>query len=47
MTRTSSIAGMPCREIEGQIKWGDESYYAIREKEGAPVGLIFATRYQN
>ena len=47
ITKTSSIAGMPCREIEGQIKWGDESYYAIREKEGAPVGLIFATRYQN
>jgi hypothetical protein len=47
VTRISSITGMPCREIEGQIKWGDESYYAIREKEGAPVGLIFVTRYQN
>ena len=47
ITKTSSIAGMPCRKIEGQIKWGDESYYAIREKKGAPVGLFFATRYQN
>jgi hypothetical protein len=47
MTKASSIAGMPCREIVGQIEWGDESYYAIREKEGTPVGLIFSTRYKN
>jgi hypothetical protein len=47
ITRTSAVAGMPCREIENTIKWGDESYYAIRERDGNPVGLIFTGRLRN
>lgn len=47
LTKTSSAAGMPCREIKNQVIWGDESYYAIRESDGKPVGLIFTTRQGN
>lgn len=47
ITKVSATVGMQCREIEGQVTWGDESYYAIREKKGNPVGLIFVARYQN
>jgi hypothetical protein len=47
ITKASATAGMPCREITDQITWGDESYYAIREKAGNPVGLIFTTRLKN
>jgi hypothetical protein len=38
---------MPCKEIKDTITWGDESYYAQREKDGKPVGLIFTTRLEN
>jgi len=38
---------MPCREIENKIKWGDENYYALRLKEGNPVGMIFTGRLKN
>lgn len=47
VTRTSAAVGMPCREIKNTIKWGDENYYAIREKNGNPVGLIFTGRLNN
>jgi len=47
ITTTSAIAGMPCKEIKDTITWGDESYYAQREKDGNPVGLIFTTRLEN
>jgi len=47
ITKTSAIAGMPCKEIKDTITWGDESYYAQREKDGKPVGLIFTTRLDN
>jgi hypothetical protein len=43
----SSAAGMPCRKIENKIKWGDENYYALRLKEGNPVGMIFTGRLKN
>ena len=38
---------MPCREIKDTIAWGDENYYAIREKNGKPVGMIFMTLLNN
>ena len=38
---------MPCREIKDTIHWGDENYYAVREKNGNPVGLIFKGRLNN
>lgn len=47
ITKMSSAAGMPCREIENKIKWGDEHYYALRLKEGNPVGTIFSGRLKN
>ena len=47
ITKTSAAAGMPCREINNIIQWGDENYYAIREKNGKPVGLIFMGRSKN
>jgi hypothetical protein len=47
ITRTSTVAGMPCKEIKDTIKWGDENYYAVREKNGKPVGLIFMGRLNN
>jgi hypothetical protein len=47
ITKVSAAAGMPCREIKNTIEWGDENYYAIREKKGKPVGLIFMTRLNN
>lgn len=47
ITKTSTVVGMPCREIKDTIKWGDETYYAIREKNGNPVGLIFKCRLNN
>ncbi len=47
VTKTSAAVGMPCREIKNHVKWGDESYYAIREKNGKPVGLIFMGRSKN
>jgi len=47
ITRTSAAAGMPCREIKNKIKWGDDSYYAIRKRNGKPVGLIFMGRLKN
>jgi hypothetical protein len=47
ITKTSAAVGMPCREIKNTIKWGDENYYAIREKNGSPVGLIFMGRLNN
>ena len=43
----SSVAKMPCREIKNKIKWGDENYYALRLKEGNPVGMIFKGRLKN
>jgi hypothetical protein len=45
--KTSAAVGMPCKEIKNTIKWGDENYYAIREKNGKPVGLIFKGRLNN
>lgn len=47
ITKTSAIAGMACKEIKDTITWGDESYYAQREKNGKPVGLIFTARLKN
>ena len=47
ITRTSAAAGMPCGEIKNKIKWGDDSYYAIRKRNGKPVGLIFMGRLKN
>ena len=47
ITKTSAAVGMPCREIENTITWGDENYYAIREKKGNPVGLLFMGRLNN
>ena len=47
ITKTSAAVGMPCQEIKNTIKWGDENYYAIREKDGNPVGLIFKGRLNN
>ena len=47
ITKTSAAVGMPCREIKNTIQWGDENYYAIREKNGNPVGLIFKGRLNN
>ncbi len=47
ITKTSAAVGMPCREIKNTIKWGDENYYAVREKNGNPVGLIFKGRLNN
>jgi hypothetical protein len=47
ITKTSSVVGMPCREIKNTIQWGDENYYAVREKNGNPVGLIFKGRLNN
>lgn len=47
ITKTSAAVGMPCREIENTIQWGDENYYAVREKNGKPVGLIFKGRLNN
>jgi hypothetical protein len=47
ITKTSAAAGMPCREIKNTITWGDENYYAVRESNGKPVGLIFMGRLKN
>lgn len=47
VTKMSSVAGMPCKEIKNKIKWGDENYYALRLKDGNPVGLIFSGRLKN
>ena len=47
ITRTSAAVGMPCREIKDTIYWGDETYYAVREKNGTPLGLIFKGRLNN
>ena len=47
ITKTSAAVGMPCREIKNTIHWGDEAYYAVREKNGNPVGLIFKGRLNN
>ena len=47
ITKTSAAVGMPCREIKDTIHWGDENYYAVREKNGNPVGLIFKGRLNN
>jgi hypothetical protein len=47
ITKTSARAGMPCREIKNIIKWGDQNYYAVRERNGSPVGLIFVGRLKN
>ena len=47
ITKTSAAVGMPCREIKNTIQWGDENYYAVREKNGKPVGLIFKGRLNN
>ena len=47
ITKMSSVAKMPCREIKNKIKWGDENYYALRLKEGNPVGMIFTGRLKN
>ena len=47
VTKTSAAVGMPCREIKNTINWGDENYYALREKNGNPVGLIFMGRLNN
>ena len=47
ITKTSAAVGMPCREIKNTIHWGDETYYAVREKNGNPVGLIFKGRLNN
>jgi hypothetical protein len=47
ITKASAAAGMPCREIENIIHWGNENYYAIREKNGKPIGLIFMGRLKN
>jgi hypothetical protein len=47
ITRTSAAAGMPCREIKNKIKWGDDNYYAVRKRNGKPVGLIFMGRLKN
>jgi hypothetical protein len=47
ITKMSSVAGMPCREIKNIIQWGDENYYALRLKEGNPVGMIFSGRLKN
>jgi hypothetical protein len=47
ITKASAAAGMPCREIKNTIRWGDENYYAIREKNERPVGLIFMGRSKN
>lgn len=47
ITKTSAVVGMPCREIKNTIIWGDENYYAVREKNGNPVGLIFKGRLNN
>lgn len=47
ITKMSSVAGMPCSEIKNKIKWGDENYYALRLKEGNPVGMIFTGRSKN
>ena len=47
ITKTSAAVGMPCREITDAVHWGDETYYAVREKNGKPVGLIFKGRLNN
>jgi hypothetical protein len=47
ITKMSSVAGMPCREIKNKIKWGDENYYAFRLKEDIPIGMIFKGRLKN
>lgn len=47
ITKTSAAVGMPCREIKDTIQWGNENYYAVREKNGNPVGLIFKGRLNN
>lgn len=47
VTKVSEVSGMPCREIRDAVTWGDESYYALREKDGKPVGMIFTSRLQN
>jgi len=47
ITNTSKAVGMACREIKDKVQWGDESYYAMREKKEQPVGLIFTTRSKN
>ena len=47
ITKTSAAVGMPCREIKNTIQWGEENYYAVREKKGKPVGLIFKGRLNN
>jgi len=47
LTKMSSVAGMPCKEIKNKIKWGDENYYALRLKDGNPVGMIFSGRLKN
>ena len=47
ITKTSAAAGMPCRKIKNIIEWGDENYYAVRESNGNPVGLIFRVRLKN
>lgn len=47
LKKVSSVAGMPCKEIKNKIKWGDENYYALRLKDGNPVGFIFSGRLKN
>ena len=47
ITRASAVAGMPCSKIKNKIRWGDDNYYAIRERNGKPVGLIFMGRSKN
>ncbi len=47
ITKMSSAAGMPCIKIKNKTKWGDENYYALRLKEGNPVGMIFTGRLKN
>ncbi len=45
--KMSASVNMPYREIKNIIGWGDESYYALRERKGKPLGLIFTTRRKN
>jgi len=47
ITKMSSVAEMPCKEIKDKIKWGDQNYYALRLKGGNPVGMIFKGRLKN
>ena len=47
ITKMSSVSGMPCKEIKNKIRWGDESYYALRFKKDNPIGMIFKGRLKN